>query len=285
MKFPVISLGQMLSTLTEFDHVRGDGPVNVWRGATLGMPTGFVFGSQLVGQAIGVASRLDPTQPVRSIHLTFVKPVPDTGSVEFTVTTLHGGKQYATQRVEVIQPGRDGRPEVAVTATVVSHRDAPGIEHGAEFPADAGAPGDGSPVATISLPGEQRVVGTTDLDDATVQPNRYLVWARMPEALPDAPAAHQALLSFASELPLIGTSLLQHTGWSQADAHVGLRTAVLTHQMVFHRPFRYDDWLLLSHTSPAASGGSSYGRSDIFDAAGAHVASVSQEAMVRVAKP
>ena len=62
--------------------------------------------------------------------------------------------------------------------------------------------------------------------------------------LGDDQSIHQALLAFCSELTLIGTALLPHGEWSQLDAHVALRTSVIGHHVLFHRPFRIDEWLL-----------------------------------------
>ena len=57
-------------------------------------------------------------------------------------------------------------------------------------------------------------------------------------------------------------------------------TGVVSHTLTFHERVHADQWLLLSHESPHAGHGRSYGRADVFQ--GGHlVASFVQDAMVR----
>ncbi len=65
-------------------------------------------------------------------------------------------------------------------------------------------------------------------------------------------------------------------------ASVALRTSVIAHQVWFHRPFRIDDWLLLSQTSPSAAGGSAFGTGRVQTREGELVASFAQESMIRL---
>ena len=72
---------------------------------------------------------------------------------------------------------------------------------------------------------------------------------------------------------------------SQADSTVTLHTAVTSHSLWFHQPFRMDDWVLLSQHSPVVAKGRSFGRGEVFSASGEVVASFAQEAMVRQIEP
>ena len=56
---------------------------------------------------------------------------------------------------------------------------------------------------------------------------------------------------------------------------------MISHTLTFHEPFAARDWLLLSHHSPYAGRGRSYGRADVFRPDGALVASYVQDAMIR----
>ncbi len=95
---------------------------------------------------------------------------------------------------------------------------------------------------------------------------------------------HQALLAHATDLTLIGTALRPFDGISQAQSTVSLHTAVTSHTLWFHQPFRVDDWLLVVQQAPATANGRSYGRGDVF-AGDQLVASFAQEAMVRQVEP
>ena len=59
---------------------------------------------------------------------------------------------------------------------------------------------------------------------------------------------------------------------------------MIGHHVLFHRPFRIDEWLLISQTSPIASSGSAYGTGHVYNSDGALVASFAQQSMIRVAE-
>jgi acyl-CoA thioesterase-2 len=92
---------------------------------------------------------------------------------------------------------------------------------------------------------------------------------------------HQALLAHATDLTVIGTALLPIDGVSQADTGTRIQTAVTSHSLWFHQPFRLNDWLLIDQASPVMSAGRSFGRGDVWTHDGRLVASFAQEAMVR----
>ena len=240
-----------------------------------------MFGGQLLGQAVAIAAKLDRSMVAKSVSAVFPRPVLDTGSLRFDVTCLHHGAAFATQRLDVVQPDRTGRSVTACSATVIVHRPVDGLAHQHPMPA-AGSPDDARPVDLGIVPWTCRIVGATDLDDRAAQQDELLMWTRVDERLSDEPYVHQALLAYLSDLTLIGTALLPHDGWSQLDAHRTLRTSVIAHQLWFHRPFRIDDWLLLSQTSPAASAGSTFGTGHVHTQEGELVASFAQEAMIRL---
>jgi acyl-CoA thioesterase II len=277
-----LSLEGVVNCLTRHELVAHDASGSVWRSGTLDLPGGGVFGGELLGQAVAIAARLDPTMPVRSISAAFPRAVRDTGSLDFMATTLHHGTTYSTQRIEVAQPDRAGVASTAFSATVVCHQPAEGVEHQVAMPGHAGSPDHARPVELGIIPWDTRIAGGTDLNDRSAQPNELLLWTRAGGDLGDDFVVHQALLAHLSDLTLIGTALLAHEGWSQLDAHRSLRTTVLTHQLIFHRLFRIDDWLLLHQSSPVASGGSAFGAGHIFTRDGRLVASVTQESMIRI---
>jgi acyl-CoA thioesterase II len=126
-----------------------------------------------------------------------------------------------------------------------------------------------------------RVAGGVDVaDPAAVGPADLDVWTRFVGA-PDDPTIDQALLAFATDGFLIGTAMRPHDGVGQAQAHVTVSTGVVSHTLTFHEPAPAREWLLLSHHSPYAGRGRSYGAAAVFRADGALVASFVQDAMIR----
>ena len=56
-------------------------------------------------------------------------------------------------------------------------------------------------------------------------------------------------------------------------------SAVTSHNLWFHRPFRTDEWLLLRQHSPVTAHGRCFGRGDVLTEGGSLVASYAQEAL------
>ncbi len=103
------------------------------------------------------------------------------------------------------------------------------------------------------------------------------VWMRADGTLPDDPLLHVCLLTYASDITLLGSVLARH------ETTAGrVQMASLDHAMWFHRPFRADEWLLYTCYSPTASGsrGLATGRFTTRD--GTLVATTVQEGLVRL---
>ena len=79
------------------------------------------------------------------------------------------------------------------------------------------------------------------------------------QTLPDDELLHVCVLTYASDMTLLDTVLLNH-GLAWGDKRT--MGASLDHAMWFHRPFRADEWLLYDQASPSASGarGLAFGR-------------------------
>jgi len=104
------------------------------------------------------------------------------------------------------------------------------------------------------------------------------VWMRANGVLPDDPVLHICVLTYASDMTLLDTSLQPH-GSRFTVGEVFM--ASLDHAMWFHRPFRSDEWLLYAQDTPSASGGRGLGRGLVYSRDGRLVASVVQEGLIR----
>jgi acyl-CoA thioesterase-2 len=144
-----------------------------------------------------------------------------------------------------------------------------------------GRPEDAVATELDMLPLDTRVVDGIDLADPAVRPPRFNLWLRVPRPLGDDQEHHQGFVAFASDLTLIGTTLLPIEGYSQADSPGRLHTAPVTHSIWFHAPVRVDDWVLFAQESPVLSGARGFGTGHAFDASGTLVASFAQESMIR----
>jgi acyl-CoA thioesterase-2 len=244
-------------------------------GPNLEMPYYRIFGGQLLAQAIAIATREGVEKHVKSMHVTFPRPGDLREPVDYEVQPIQDGRTFATEWIV----GRQGDQPI-VTALVSLHvEEDEGFDHQREMPS-VGQPEDAAPRELSMIPWEVRIVGGVDLAAEDVGPPRLEFWQRAGQ-LADGQALHQALLAHSTDLTLIGTTLRPHPDVSEAHSPDRIQTAVTTHTMWFHRPFRLDDWVLVSQESPTASGQRGFGTGHAFAKSGELVASFAQESMIR----
>jgi acyl-CoA thioesterase II len=197
--------------------------------------------------------------------------------MRYRVRKLQDGRTFGS--TEVVADQDDDDDDKAISAALVSMHVVEEGLHRSDRAPEVGPPHAATEVDLGMVPWECRLVGGVDLSDRAASPP-HLDWWMRAAPVSDELSVHQALLAHATDLTLIGTALRPFEGISQADSTVTLHTAVTSHTMWFHQPFRVDTWLQLGQHGPVVAGGRSYGRGDVF-ADGELVASFAQEAMVR----
>jgi acyl-CoA thioesterase-2 len=110
------------------------------------------------------------------------------------------------------------------------------------------------------------------------QPARSRLWIRISGPLDDAELTHMAAFTYASDMTLLGSSLVPH-GLPISSPRV--QSASLDHTIWFHRPFRADEWFLYDQASPSASGARGLALGRVFTEDGRLVATVAQEGLIR----
>ncbi|MCU1486480.1 MAG: Acyl-CoA thioesterase [Actinomycetia bacterium] len=234
-----------------------------------------VFGGQLLGQSLLAALAGHEGMAVKTLHTVFARGARPDLPVELTVDPMHAGRSFASSSVTISQGDR-----LCTRSIVLLTADEPDLIRHGEAPATASTPEGSEASHETSGAWEVRIVGGVDISDPeAVGPAELDVWTRFVGA-PDDPAIDQALVAFATDGFLIGTAMRPHPGVGQAQAHVTLATGVVSHTLTFHEPCAAGEWLLLSHRSPYAGRGRSYGRADIFQG-GRLVASFVQDNMIR----
>jgi acyl-CoA thioesterase-2 len=111
-----------------------------------------------------------------------------------------------------------------------------------------------------------------------VEPARAQIWIRVAGDVPADPVVNACLLTYASDLTLLGVSLVPH-GLLISSPKV--QPASLDHSMWFHRPFKADEWMLYDQRSPSASGATGFALGTMFGRDGRLIASVAQEGLIR----
>ncbi|NEA21651.1 acyl-CoA thioesterase II [Actinomadura bangladeshensis] len=251
-----------------------------------------VFGGQVAGQALVAAGRTVPAnRPVHSLHAYFIRPGDPLVPIVYTVDRVRDGRSFTTRRVMAVQ---HGKAIFTLSASFQIAEDGP--FHQAAMP-DAPAP-ETLPDSLERLTPIFGEVGAREFatrrpfdirhatpltweaaKDPSLATPESKVWLKVDGDLPDDPLLHVCLMTYASDMTLLDTVLLNH-GLAWGDKRT--MGASLDHAMWFHRPFRADDWLLYYQDTPFAGGARGLARGQVFTRSGELVVSVMQEGLVRV---
>jgi acyl-CoA thioesterase-2 len=230
-----------------------------------------VFGGQLLAQFVRAASLTCPDKSVKSLHAVFPREGRADEPVEYDVVRHHVGRSFGTLSITATQ----SRGPIGTTS-VSMHVTEDGPDRQTTDPVGP-VPGPEYDVALDLIPWETRA--GDDLNATTIGPPEFELWMRTPP-VDSVPAP--ALAAYATDLTLIGTALRPQDGLSQLGNGTQFTSAVTTHTLWFHRPFRTDEWLVLRQHSPLLAGARSFGRGDILTHDGLLVASYGQEALLRI---
>jgi acyl-CoA thioesterase-2 len=265
---------------------------NLFRGESRDIGTRNVFGGQVLGQALSAAQQtVDGDRSAHSLHAYFLRAGDIDKPIVYSVERTRDGGSFSMRRVTAIQHGQS-----IFNFSASFQVEEPGVEHQLPMPSvprpDDLAPPSPLPADELaklppklqrwfgrSGPFEFRHVYPRDDLNPPKRPPFQQVWFRLSSRAPATPELHRALLAYASDFHLIGTTMFPH-GISFLQRNV--QVASLDHAMWFHRPFRVDEWLLYSCDSPTAQGGRGLARGMIYSEDGRLVASTAQEGLIRL---
>jgi len=265
---------------------------------------GRVFGGQVIAQGLQAAQASAPEGMVaHSLHAYFLRGGKEGPAIDYAIARDFDGRSFANRRVVASQ---EGTPILNLTASFqrpedgLSHDDyempeavspeelTPDLEQRRRLLAEMGEVSEAQRAMMLRpRPIEMRTVDSLHWMNSDPRPPRARCWFRTAAPLPPIerdPALHRAVIAYASDYTLLGTSALPHgLSWARGDM-IG---ASLDHAVWFHREARADEWLLYATDSPWSGGGRGFNRGRIFDREGRLVASVAQEGMIRrrVPKP
>jgi acyl-CoA thioesterase II len=232
-----------------------------------------VFGGQLLGQFLRIASLTCPEKAVKSQHAVFTREGRADEPVRYQAIRAHEGRSFAAVTITATQSRG-----IIATASISMHAIEDGPQH-QEIETVGPVLGPEDEIALDLIPWETRAV--VDLNETASGSPQFEFWMRTPAVDPElAPA----LAAYATDLTLIGTALRPIDGAGQRGNGTTFTSAVTSHTLWFHRPFRTDDWLLLRQHSPVLAHGRCFGRGDVLTKDGVVVASYAQEALLRFAQ-
>jgi acyl-CoA thioesterase II len=265
--------------------------VNLYRGTQPDTRLQRVFGGQVAAQALVAGVRtVEAPKTVHSLHSYFLRPGDPSVPIVYDVERIRDGRSFSTRRVVARQHGRgiyymtlsfqvpeEGFEHQDAMPEVPSPADAPDLNELLRRQSDRAAEHWMREWASLELRwvGDSRPGGALPTDE---RPAQVRLWIRTNGRLDDSPLTHLAAFTYASDLTLLGSSLVPH-GVQVADPSV--QSASLDHTIWFHRPFRADEWLLYDQASPSASGARGLAIGRVFTEDGRLVASVAQEGLIR----
>ena len=263
--------------------------VNIFRGVSPDENRQRVFGGQVAGQALVAATRtVEAGRHVHSLHAYFLRPGDPTVPILYEVDRIRDGKGFSTRRVVAIQHGR-----AIFNLQASFHIPEPGPDFQLTAPADVPEPESLPDFKTRMAPFKERLGDwydrprPIDLRHVDGHPftrqgapaDRQRVWMRAVGELPDDPTLHACIVTYASDMTLLDTTILPFgMSW---DSDV-VQMASLDHAMWFHRPFRADDWLLYDQSAISTGQARGLAGGAIFTRDGTLAVSVVQEGLVRV---
>ncbi len=263
----------------------------LYRGQSQDLGFRALFGGQVMGQAVSAAQEtIEPARNVHSLHSYFLRPGDASQPVVYEVENIRDGRSFSTRRVKAIQNGKaifymtasfqlpeegfehqDTMPVVPPPEQLSSFSDFI-IEHQESIPLNI------RDKFLAEKPIEIRPVQEYNwLKPEKAAPNSQF-WIKANGQLPSDLRIHTYMLAYTSDFHFLPTALFPHgiSHW-QPD----LQIATIDHAMWFHRPFRFDDWLLYCIDSPTATGARGFVKGQIYNRQGELVASTAQEGVIR----
>ena len=265
---------------------------DLYRGARQPGGVGRVFGGQVIGQALQAAQRsVEGEKAAHSLHAYFMRPGDEDHPIIYRVVRDFEGRSFANRRVIAMQKGQ---PILNMTASFqtlaegLHHQDAmPDVPDPDTLRSESDLREEIQDAVPEKLrrfflrarPIEIRPVNPRNWFRPSKQPALQHSWFRVAAPLPDDPALHRAMLTYATDMTLLGTCMMPHgVTWMSGK----VQTASLDHAVWLHEPFRFDEWLLYTTDSPWAGHSRGFNRGRIYARDGRLVASAAQEGLIRV---
>ena len=252
-----------------------------------GRGEGRLFGGLVAAQCVIAAHRTVEEGALHSLHAYFLRPGSHEVPIRYVVYRIRDGRTFTTRNVVAYQAGEAifnlscsfTKPEEGP-----SHQgpmpDAPDPERLPEW--DFVRPDREERERFMRWRRERPIYIRLCDKEGTVLVNGVptrRTWIKPKGVLPEDPAIHAAVLTYATDMGLLSTAR-QFTGAPNPGA-----TASLDHAIWFHHPPRFADWLLYTSHSPIANAARALILGQMHRPDGTQVLSVAQEGLVRAPKP
>lgn len=238
-----------------------------------------VFGGQVAAQAVRAAQlTVAPERGIHSLHAYFIRPGRPGEDVDMHVERPRDGGSFTSRRVKAVQSG-----EVIFDMIASFHRAEDGPTYQMPIAMDVPAPEDApEPQGMMGrmrsvMPFDMRELGPTEPVDGIYRSTRR-AWFRTAGELPDDPAIHTCVLTFASDMGVVSAARVPVAGEQEWERFMG---ASLDHAVWFHRELRADDWILFDLRTVSSFGARGLAAGTMHARDGVLGVSVAQEALIR----
>jgi acyl-CoA thioesterase-2 len=245
---------------------------DVWVGAGPRYPWGGLFGGQIVAQALRAATfTVGSGYRVHSLHAYFIRPGDHTEPIRFEVDRVRNGRSFCTRRVTA-------RQSVGVILNLA-----------ASYQVDEPGPSvQTADMPELAPPAELRDDSWSEIFERRVAPRRrgeVRAWARLAKPIGDDPALQACALAYISDdFPTEAVVSLMPDWDRRVPPEQQFFSASLDHAIWFHRAVDVDDWHVHAATSHGLMSSRGVSVGHVFTADGAHLATVSQEVLLRRAR-
>lgn len=266
-------------------------------GESLYYPTGRVYGGQVIAQSLMAAAKtVESSRLPHSIHGYFIAPGDIRQDLLFDVQTLRDGRSFSARNVNVTQA------EGSILTAIASFQEAgqTGVEFADPMPSDMPSAetltsakqlmkpyADKSAFAKFyseKSPFDIRHVTPTvmlapDHEAAKADSGKQIVWMKADGYADVSQTMHRALLALGCD-QIMMEPVLRRAGLSIATP--GISYASIDHSMWWYRDVDVNQWHLYVQDTPTAAHGRGLGVAKVYSLGGELVASITQEAMIRV---
>lgn len=282
-------LGELLKTLDLKELPNGR-----FQGSSLDIGSPFVYGGQVLAQALVAANKTAPDNKyLNSLHGYFLRRGDNDLPIEYDVSTLRDGRSFSTRRVTAYQKGK-----IIYIMAGRFHIHEDGLEHQKSMP-NVAQPESLTAFSELfsefaekfdfkprGLYSEQSPIVFHPVEkynpfEPGILPPRGHTWFKPADEIPDDPVLHQAILAYVSDFSLLISSLLPH---NVSLFKTPMNIASLDHAMWFHRKVKCTDWCLYEVESPNAGGSRGFCQGKMYARDGTLIASTAQEGLIRLFK-
>lgn len=255
---------------------------NLFRGQSVDLKTGQVYGGQVLAQAIRAAQNtVDNERKLHSAHAYFLKKGDVTAPIIYEVDRSLDGGSFSSRRVVAIQHGRQ---IFHLSSSFQKHED--GLEYQErmlpplETLKNATAPGELEP-----HPFQHQYLDIYHLKpNELTRANSLQMWIKTKKPLPDDLHHQNSVLAYVSDTGLLGSTLSPHVLHHKDDdtPYSNFMLASLDHAIWFHRPFKPDEWFFYSCEVKSTGKSRGLAHGSVYTQNGTLVASTAQEGLIRI---